>query len=216
MPKIKNVFKWVNWVENRIYPASPVPSWYQAVEWIWSSATQYINTSYTPNVNTEIETELSWWSSQTNRWVFFWVTSNDNWADWILWRIYDSSTTIFNPWFCNSAYWECQISTSVDTFHKVILKKNYCTLDWTAWTLTTTWTPYQNNIYLFCWDNGWSAWRHSTCKFKSFKISESWTLVKNFVPCYRISDGVIWMYETIWKQFYVNSWSWTFTKWQNV
>ena len=215
MPKIKNVFKWVNGTEYNIYPGR-LPSDYQEVEWIWSSATQYINTLYTPNVNTEIETELSWGSSQQEWWVFFWMTSNDNWTDWICWRIYSTTKTNFNPRFCNSAYGECQISTTTDVFHKLILKKNYCTLDWTAWTLTTTWTPYQWPIYLFCWNNWWSAWRHTSVKFKVFKISESWTLKKEFIPCYRKSDNVIWMYDAVGKQFYTNQWSWTFTKWSNV
>lgn len=197
--------------------ASRLPSTYQEVEWIGSSATQYMTTGYTPTINTEIETELSWWSSQQTWWVFFWMTSNDNWQDGICGRIYSSSPTIFNPRFLNSAYSECQITTTTDTFHKVILKKNYCTLDWTAWTLTTTYSsPYNWAIYLFCGNNWGSAWRHTSVKFKSFKISESWTLQRNFVPCYRKSDNVIWMYDTVNNNFYTNSWSWTFTKWADV
>jgi hypothetical protein len=196
--------------------ASRLPSTYQEVEWIGSSATQYINTGYTPTINTEIETDLSWWSSQAEWWVFFWMTSNDKSSDWILWRIYSTNTGIFNPRFCNSSYDQCQISATVDTFHKVILKKNYCTVDGASWTLTTTWTPYQNNIYLFCGNNWWSAWRHTSVKFKSFKISESWTLQRNFIPCYRKSDNVIWMYDLVNNVFYTNSWSWTFTKWADI
>lgn len=200
-----------------IYFWNRLPTTYQEVEWIGSSATQYINTGYIPNINTEIETDLSWWSSQAEWWVFFWMTSNDNWQDGICGRIYSSSPTIFNPRFLNSAYWECQITTTTDTFHKVILKKNYCTLDWTAWTLTTTYSsPYNWAIYLFCGNNWWSAWRRTSVKFKSFKISESWTLKRNFVPCYRKSDNVIWLYDTVNNQFYTNAWSWTFTKWSNV
>lgn len=200
-----------------IYIGVPrLPSIYQEVEYIQSSWTQYINTWYTPTVNTEIETELSWWSSQTAWGAFFWVTSNDQWNDWVLGRIYNTSVTIFNPWFCNSAYDQCQITTTTDTFHKVILKKDYCTLDWTAWTLTTTWTPYQNNIYLFCGNNWWSAWRHTSVKFRSFKISESWVLVRDFVPCYRKSDSVIWLYDLVNDTFYTNSWTGTFSKGNDV
>ena len=196
---------------------SRLPSTYQEVEWIWSSAIQYINTQYIPNMNTEIETELSWWSSQAEWWVFFWMTSNDNWRDGICGRIYGSSPTIFNPRFLNSNYAECQITATTDVFHTVILKRNYCTLDWVAWTLTTIYNfPYNWAIYLFCGNNGWSAWRHTSVKFKSFTISESWVVVRDFVPCYRIADGVIWMYDVVNDVFYTNNGSGTFTKGSDV
>ena len=41
-------------------------------------------------------------------------------------------------------------------------------------------------------------------------------LVRDLVPCYRKSDWVIWMYDLVNNQFYINSWSWTFTKWPDV
>lgn len=194
-----------------------VPSDYIELEYIWSSASQYINTWYVPNVNTEIETVISWWGSQTWRWVFFWVTSNDQWSDWVLWRIYNTTTTNFNPRFCNTAYDECQFTwVATDTFHNIILKKNYASVDWTAKTLTTTWTPYQSPIYLFCWNNGGSAWRHTSCKIKTFKISENGVLIKDFYPCLRKSDSALWLRDKVNKVFYANSWSWTFSAWQPI
>ena len=182
------------------------------LEYIESTWTQWINTLYTPSVNTEIETEISWWTQSTEWWVFFWVTNNDTSSNWLLWRIYSSTSTTFNPWFYNSSYSECQISASLNTFHKIILKKNYCTLDWVAWSMTTSWTPYQNYIYLFCWNNSWSAWRYTSCKIKSFKISESWVLKKEFIPCIN-KQWVIGMRDNVNKVFYSNQWSGTFIKW---
>jgi hypothetical protein len=40
--------------------------------------------------------------------------------------------------------------------------------------------------------------------------------VRDLVPCYRKSDSVIWMYDTVNDVFYTNDWSWTFTKWPDV
>lgn len=53
-------------------------------------------------------------------------------------------------------------------------------------------------------------------KVYSLKIYNSWTPVRDFVPCYRIADTVIWLYDVVNDQFYTNAWSWTFTKWPNV
>lgn len=208
---------------QNVYLGAPnIPSTYQEVEYIESSGTQYINSGYLPSVNTEIEAGISWWSTQVAWAVFWWVTSADKSSDWILWRIYynasDSwATNIFNAWFCNTTYWECQKTVTYNEFHNIVMKKNYCSVDWTqVSSLTTSWTPYQGNIFIFCWNNWWSAWRHWNCKIKSFKISNSWTLVRDFVPCYRKSDNVIWLYDKVNNQFYTNAWSWTFTKWNDV
>jgi hypothetical protein len=64
--------------------------------------------------------------------------------------------------------------------------------------------------------DSWVDSRKFSWKLWYFKISESWTLVRDFVPCYRKSDSVIWMYDLVGKQFYTNAGSWTFTKWPNV
>lgn len=193
------------------------PSEYQEVEYIQSSWTQYINTLYIPSVNTEIKTDIRWETQSTQWAVFFWVTGNDSSADWILWRIYSSTSTNFNPWFCNATSWERQITTTINALHNIVLKSWSCNLDWTSYTITTSSTPYQSSIDLFAWNNWWTHWwRASKCSIKTFKIYESWTLVRDFVPCYRKSDNVIWLYDLVNDQFYINSWTWTFTKWPDV
>jgi len=44
-----------------------VPAEYQEVEYIQSTGTQWIDTGYSPTVNTVIETDLNW-QSQTETW----------------------------------------------------------------------------------------------------------------------------------------------------
>ena len=198
-----------------------LPDTYQEVEYIESTGTQYINTGYTPSVNTEIETEISWGSTQNDWAVFFWVTGSDSSSNWILWRIYyqhdyTGNIDIFNSWFCNSSYSQHQTTVTLDTFHNILLKKDSCTIDWTSYTISTSGTPYQSSIYLFCWNNWGSAWRYWRCKMKKFKMSNSWTLVRDYVPCYRKSDNVIGLYDLVNNVFYTNAWTGTFTKWPNI
>lgn len=205
MPKVKKVFMWNQWDEVEVYPG------YTWLNYIQSSGSQWINTEYTPTVNTEIETDISWQSSQPDSWsVFFWVTGNDSSGDWIIARIYSWNATTYNPWFCNGTYSERQISITVDTFHNIVLKKNWWSVDWTAYSVSTSWTPYQSPIFIFCWNNGWNAWRYSICKIQTFKILENWTLVRDFLPAKRNSDGAIWLYDKVEKKFYTNKWSGNF------
>lgn len=204
-------------IQKQIYPGR-LPSDYQEVEYIENTWTSYINTGYIPTVDTEIETDISWWSQTETRWVFRWVTGNDRSSDWILWRIYNWYADRYNPRFCNTTY-DATIITwmTLNTFRKIILKKNWWSVDWVAYTIDTNSTPYQSAMDIFAWNNWWSHWRRGwQCKIKTFKISEWWVLIRNFIPCYRKSDNVIWMYDSVWQQFYTNSWSWTFTKWPNV
>lgn len=196
---------------------SRLPSTYQEVEYIGSSWTQYIKLWYVPTVNTSIVTDISW-SNQVRDWaVFRWVTSNDSSSDWVLWRLYGSTYTNFNPRFCNSSYAEAQVTCSLDTFHNIVLASNTLEVDGTSYTITTSWTPYQSWMDLFAWNNGGTHWwRTWVCKFKTFKIYESWVIAIDLVPCYRISDSVIWLYDLVNWVFYTNSGSWTFTKWSDV
>ena len=188
-----------------------LPTAYQEVEYIESTGTQYINTGYIPNTNTEIEADISWGEGQLAWATFFWVTRNDSSSDWVLWRIFGWSLETFNPRFCNSSYDECQVSANVNAFNKITLKRNWWTINWTAFTVTTTWTPYSSSMDIFAWNSWWVHWwRASKCKIKTFKISESWTLKRNFVPCYRKSDWVIWMYDLVNSVFYTNWWTWEF------
>ena len=64
--------------------------------------------------------------------------------------------------------------------------------------------------------NGSWQWRHTQMRLYSCKMYNDWVIVREFIPCYRKSDSVIWLYDRIWKQFYTNQGSWTFSKGWNV
>ena len=72
------------------------------------------------------------------------------------------------------------------------------------------------NMTLFALNDNWTINSQSSYKLYSCKIYDNNTLVRDFVPCYRKSDNVIWMYDLVNNQFYTNSWSWTFAKWPNA
>ena len=194
-----------------------VPAWYKEVEYIESTGTQWIDTSYIPNVNTEISTKISRGTQSTQWGVFFGVTGNDRSSDGILGRIYSSTSTSFNPWFCNANYDETTVTVTLDTFNTIVLKKNGGTVNGTAYTVTTNSTPYQSSIVLFWGNNGGSKGRRcGKCKIKEFIITEWGTKKREFIPCYRVSDGVIGLWDRVGKTFYTNAGSGTFTKGSDV
>ena len=73
------------------------------------------------------------------------------------------------------------------------------------------------NIYLL-WCNGVGSTSKPFCgKLYSFAMDTAdGTPIRNFVPCYRVADGVIGLYDTVEGKFYTNAGTGAFTKGADV
>jgi len=191
-------------------------AWYKRVEYIWTTWIQYINTwvSTNWNDNTEMEADIKYYQTPSEntanwkneyKWFFMWIT---NWNEFYWWAW----------WY----WWFTNVSNDFNkhTF-KIKTSENKLYVDWTWYTFNDnpwSWTIYSWNISI------WATYRPTTNQYEyksleyiySYKIFKSWTLVRDFRPVYRKSDNVIWLLDIVNKQFYTNSWSWSFTKWPDV
>lgn len=198
-----------------------IPSDYQEVEWIWSSWTQRIDTWVRPNnVNYWFEcktqfTALSWDWNVMNLW---WTSVDDN-RYW--WWGYGARIQVWHPMNWSSAF--SYVTGSIDTSTIYTSSYNY---NWnksfilndvtkTSSLMTGSYT-YNTNWNIFCQAYSWAYARFGSFNLYYMKIYSWTTLIRDFVPCYRKSDNVIWLYDTVNSVFYTNNWSWTFTKWGNV
>ena len=207
--KIKRVLTWVNeWgnlVEKQIYPASRLPSAYQEVEYIQSSWTQWIDTWVIANTNTKAEIKLN--SQLISESAIF----GSQWSlNWYFLMFYSNAIR----WHSASAV---DIACSLNTDYVIQTENWMVTVNWISYTNTAsssilTWY----NIWLFATWNQANAYTRGHFKCYYFKIWDSWTLVRDLVPCYRKSDSVIWMYDLVNNQFYTNQWTGTFAKWPDV
>lgn len=66
------------------------------------------------------------------------------------------------------------------------------------------------------YNGGTEGYLPSISRIYSFKIYDNDFLVRNFVPCYRISDGVVGLYDVINDVFYTNAGTGDFTKGNNI
>lgn len=211
--KIKEVYLG----KDKIFPASRLPSAYQEVEWIWwtngsnSVAQVYINTGVNINNNIWAWTEMlhpatrndvQWFSDcndrspRNNRWGITSYPSGKWCPQWVTWHQTNVASNI-NQWYDIKLNWNNNKQTLIDGENIYSLWNDTFSDTWTIWIWDVTYN--------------WYGWK---CKY--FKISDWTTLVRDFVPCYRKSDGEIWMYDLINNQFYTNSWTLTFTKWPDV
>lgn len=203
-----------------VYVWNRLPSTYQEVEYIQSSWTQYIDTWYKPNNNTEVSAKFSL------------VSLNNSYVYWVRNDQSGSSRRAFFMWY----------DTSLQKFYAQVLNNtdNNQILSLSNASLDTIYTTLQNNIsfyinwelqwnynnqsafsvwynmFVFWWKIGDSVGNKMPMKLYYMKISESWALVRDFVPCYRKSDNVIWLYDLVNNQFYTNSWTGTFSKGNDV
>lgn len=199
---------------------------YQEVEYIQSSWTQCINTLYCPNKNTKISIDLQF-TSLTVQQRLFWVWSAINSSNLIAFIAYiNGSGYRSRMTFDNLASVYQSTNVKADTLrHKFVLDNTkYIIYTWdteivnqnNSATISYSTTP--NPLALLAQYNNNPQWYENKASAKLYwcKIYESWTLVRDFVPCYRKSDNVIWLYDKVKNIFYTNSWTWTFTKWPNV
>lgn len=209
---IKEIYLWNPW-------GSRLPSAYQEVEYIQSSWTQYIQISSAFNTSYKVVADAQVSSTSWDT-ILFWISNSQKWATWSNRHRY--WVNIYN-WNVNMiASWSDWVTvTSANTSrHTYTINQNTWMVDSTSKTINySSYSWYWEWITLFWYREIGEWWVNYkiSAKVYSFKIyNTSWGLINDLVPCYRISDNVVWMYDLVNNTFYTNSWSWTFTKWADV
>lgn len=197
-----------------------LPSAYQEVEYIQSSGTQYIDTSYIPTNNTKVELKMGWWTWFGSYPNLFWARLewSTTWRWFQLWK----TTTWSWDYFAMFGGYLTWLSTYTFSFgegndHIIEMSQSWIYEDWTLKrSLSSATFTSPTNMVIFADNENWTVSENGAYKLYYCKIYESWTLVRDFVPCYRKSDNVIGLYDLVNNQFYTNSWTGTFSKWADV
>lgn len=220
MPKVVRKY-YHNGVEYKI-KFWRLPSDYQEVEYIQSSWSQYINSWVTLDTNDKMN------------WLDMYMKATHTW-DWNFMWVYNGTTyaAMEVPWWYANRL-RCFIGNSNSYTDRDVLHSDNTTYDEIEYIYSTTlatfiinWTTYTQSrsnsyntwnrpIYIFWRSNASSYEQLLSMKLKTCYIKIQWTLLRDFVPCYRKSDNTVWLYDLAWKQFYTNIWTWTFTKWPDV
>jgi hypothetical protein len=188
---------------------------YQKVEYIQSSWTQYFSvwsqfkTSY--KVVIDFQMTQIWWD-----YIPVWIHYHDGWSNNIKYWL-----DAYNWYFMVNAWWSwTQTKTEDKNRHTITINKSAVTVDGSSYTTNYVNYTYSQWIWVFAYNeyHNTSPWNYKSSN-KLYKLdiyNENWTHIHDLVPCYRKSDSVIWMLDTVNKVFYTNQWSWSFTKWPNV
>lgn len=184
-----------------------LPSEYKRVEYIESTGTQYIDTGIKPDSNTDIDFKYSYTTtnlSGTETRVFGSRGSGNSEAFFIglhssynyCWYINygDTSNTL------QSIIWG-----TVDT-NPHIIKNNsgafyFDNVNVMNFSVNSYTSPYNAIIF---GANADGTIRTTKARVYYCKMYDQGNLVRNFIPCYRVSDNEVGLYDTVNNQFYTN------------
>lgn len=205
----------LNLINYRIYGNSKdesLPTEYQQVEYIESTGTQYIDTSYLPSNITRVVVDYQY-TEISNTFLFGSRMSSSLRAYTV--NVGNAKKDAVSA-FGNTGNVKY---ADPDTKRHVIDKnRNLLYLDGE---LKLT---HPNSVFfsmygmgIFAASNGSTkGYLPSSARIYSLKIYHNDFLVRDFIPCYRTSDSVIGLYDVVNDKFYTNDGTGTFEKGANV
>ena len=214
--------KGVNLLDYKIYGKTEVgtlPSEYQEVEYIESDGSQHIDTGLEGKNGYTFETKVIF-TDFTNSYSYLagFGTSSSN-------RIYFTraqKSGLTDGWtFDGDSHNISSVSVATNTeyVYKSIMEisnqklyRNGVLLDSYAQNTVNSY----GTVWLFAANYNNARNGAVACKMYYCQFTYDGALVRDFVPCYRKSDGEIGMYDRVEGKFYVNLGSAPFTKGQNV
>ncbi len=185
---------------------------YQRVEYIESTGTQYIDTGFAPNQDTRLQMDFEPTTLSTSNDFFFGSMSSENeryyackGGNSCFWVAYASTTT-------NSA-----LPVEPNTKYSIDMDKNNFYVDG-ALRYESTYSAFNCSATISLFGRRNSDTTVSTCagKLYSCKIYDNGKLIRNYVPCYRRSDGAVGLLDIVSGVFFTNQGTGTFIKGENL
>lgn len=193
-----------------------LPAAYQEVAWIGSNGNQYINTGIVPSDTSgmRLKAAINVALISTQDWAIVGVRQNSK--RWFTAQSYRSWY-----WGWNNYHYTDNQTATANVFdvlqlnykndRKFIVEgKNTQNIN------ETLYASFSVPAFIFAANDSGAAGMNAKCNIKFVEFTSGTDVVANFVPCYRKSDGVIGMYDTVGKAFYTNSGTGTFTKGADV
>ena len=178
-----------------------LPEQYQQVEYIESTGTQYINTNYTPVENDDINIEKV---KNTGTGCLFSAGNSTN----QLILLASSSTNYYWKYFATgnaTAFFTEELSN----FSTISIANGSISINNVVKASSTYAGTVDTTIQLFRRVNGES---YATASIGRFTITNGNKTKLDLIPCYRISDNEVGMYDLVSNTFYTNAGTGTFNK----
>ena len=186
---------------------SKFPSGYTELEYIQSSNGTYILTGIYPTNETRIVADMQLPTAPSSHIGFFGSRTAYNSSDQYVLGV--TGAKVFRTDFASN---QATFASSVVCTARSSIDKNgpACTINGTTVNNTSNTFTGKYELILFGINTAGTVGNHGVMTLWSFKIYESETLIRDFVPC-KNASGVIGLYDTVGRQFYDNAGTGTFT-----
>lgn len=182
-----------------------LPSGYTQLEYIQSSGTQYINTSFVPNFETRIVMDCEIISYTSNA-SFFGARAAAAGND-----ITSNTLVIMAEGYIRSDYYGSSVNNSSIPSGRITIDRssNVTTFGTTTLRNTVSNRSSQDTLYLFATNTNGSSSLLGRIRLYSCKIYDGEILVRDYIPC-KNSSGSVGLYDMTNNTFYSNQGSGTF------
>jgi len=191
-----------------------LPSEYQKVEYIASTGTQYIDMQYSYKVNDEINIEFM---KTNDTGAIQGVFGNGNVTSYKGVSLYISSngtisSTVGGTLGIDYKSYSTPISNNIKYSVKIQQNKVYLDNELIITLGNVLKDGTQSDFSLF------RRWGTNVMhgRIYSFSVNRASELIFNLIPCYRIADNVIGLYDLVEEKFYTNSGTGTFEKGSDI
>lgn len=172
------------------------------VEYLESTGTQYINTGYKPNTNTECSMAFMFTSLDSTYRTPLSIRTSDGAAD--SFTMATTTTSLLNFAF-GTTYFDVTTSPQANTYYKATLKSGEATLNNLSVTkAASTITQSGLTAYMFARNANGTASNFFKGKIYNCQIKESNTLVRDYIPCVDES-GTGYMFDRVTHTLFGNS-----------
>lgn len=182
-----------------------LPYEYQEVEYIESTGTQYIDTGYLQK--NKVTVDCKFYNSRPTKNYLYGSTQS-------------SGAMMYNGLYYNDLLeynWKEVYYTASDYVimtQRIVGDNTVVVINDQSFTLKTGTAAIESTIYIFAC-NGGTRLYYTPLRCYYFKIYDNNVLVRDFIPCYRKSDGEIGLFDLVEMKFYENKGSGDFVKGEN-
>lgn len=198
-----NAWTWTFWMWRDI---AYLPEEYEQVEYV-------LNTTWEEYINTWIKSGSSFVASFS---IMPTLLDSEKWFIGAAWTSEDNLLTYYSWKFRWHNGWNYAdtVSASVNSQYYIRIDTTWITINGSKYNVAA-WSRYSWNDIWFFRSNWQSNLSYSPrVRYYGLRMWSQWSFVRDYVPCIRKSDGVIWFYDLVNGTFNTNQGGGAFVRWR--
>ena len=185
-----------------------LPAGYTRLEYLESTGTQYIDTNVPPTSNVGVSVRYAFTQLEAQRYIFgsydphFYLGINSIGAKMVMAYGAGSGNVVLSVPVANIST-NTIYAANMNMYNSHMVE--FVGLNGPIQMAEKSFSDNNRRIYLFAMHNGGQNYLSGAARIYSMQITDGITMVRNFIPARRNSDGELGMYDTITNAFFTNA-----------